>query len=61
MSLYIQTLIDGLLLGGVYATVAVGLSLCFGVMRVVNWAHGALLMMAMYLTYSQVTLAGSDG
>ena len=60
MSLYIQTLIDGLLLGGVYATVAVGLSLCFGVMRVVNWAHGALLMMAMYLTYYLVTLAGID-
>lgn len=58
MSLYVQTLIDGLLLGGVYATVAVGLSLCFGVMRVVNWAHGALLMMAMYLTYYLVTLAG---
>lgn len=60
MSLYIQTLIDGLLLGGVYATVAVGLSLCFGVMRVVNWAHGALLMMAMYLTYYLVSLAGID-
>lgn len=60
MSLYIQALIDGLLLGGVYATVAVGLSLCFGVMRVVNWAHGALLMMAMYLTYYLVTLAGVD-
>ena len=56
MSLYVQTIIDGLLLGGVYATVAVGLSLCFGVMRVVNWAHGALLMMAMYLTYYLVTL-----
>lgn len=43
MNLYIQSLIDGLLLGGVYATIAVGLSLCFGVMRVVNWAHGHCL------------------
>lgn len=60
MSLYVQTLIDGLLLGGVYAIVAVGLSLCFGVMRVVNWAHGALLMMAMYLTYFLVAKAGID-
>lgn len=58
LQLYTQALIDGLLLGGVYATVAVGLSLCFGVMRIVNWAHGALLMMAMYLTYYLVTLAG---
>lgn len=60
MNLYVQTLIDGLLLGGVYASVAIGLSLCFGVMRVVNWAHGALLMMAMYLTYYLVSLAGID-
>lgn len=58
LQLYTQALIDGLLLGGVYATVAVGLSLCFGVMRIVNWAHGALLMMAMYLTYYLVTLFG---
>ena len=58
LQLYTQALIDGLLLGGVYATVAVGLSLCFGVMRIVNWAHGALLMMAMYITYYLVTLAG---
>ena len=60
MSLYFQSLIDGLLLGGVYATIAVGLSLCFGVMRVINWAHGALLMIAMYLTYYLVTLTGID-
>lgn len=60
MNLYIQSLIDGLLLGGVYATIAVGLSLCFGVMRVVNWAHGALLMMAMYLTYYLVAFTGID-
>ena len=58
LQLYSQALIDGLLLGGVYATVAVGLSICFGVMRIVNWAHGALLMMAMYLTYYLVSLAG---
>lgn len=60
MSMYVQTLIDGLLLGGVYATIAVGLSLCFGVMRIVNFAHGALLMMAMYLTYYLVTLLHVD-
>ncbi|MDI9505683.1 MAG: branched-chain amino acid ABC transporter permease, partial [Bacillota bacterium] len=58
MAMYVQALIDGLLLGGVYATVAVGLSLCFGVMRIINWAHGALLMMSMYLAYYLVTLAG---
>ena len=43
----LQSLIDGLLLGGVYATIAAGLSLAFGVMRIVNWAHGEFLMVAM--------------
>ncbi len=58
--MYIQSLIDGLLLGGVYATIAVGLSLCFGVMRIVNFAHGSLLMMAMYLTYYLVSRLNID-
>ena len=43
--MFIQALIDGLLIGGVYAVVAIGLSLAFGVMRIVNWAHGELLML----------------
>lgn len=51
MSLYLQALIDGLLIGGVYATIAVGLSLSFGVMRIINWAQGELLMISMYLSY----------
>ena len=51
MSLYLQALIDGLLIGGVYATIAVGLSLSFGVMRIINWAQGELLMVSMYISY----------
>lgn len=47
----IQSLIDGILLGGVYATVAVGLSLAFGVMKILNWAHGELLMVSMFISY----------
>ena len=54
----IQGIIDGLLIGGVYATCAVGLSMSFGVMRVTNWAHGALLMLSMYGGYYAVTLLG---
>jgi branched-chain amino acid transport system permease protein len=43
--------ITGLILGGLYGAVAVGLSLIFGIIRVVNFAHGAFLMMAMYASF----------
>ncbi|MDR7521937.1 MAG: branched-chain amino acid ABC transporter permease [Armatimonadota bacterium] len=46
-----QAAVTGLLTGAVYALVAVGLTLIFGVMRVVNFAHGALLMLGMYAAY----------
>lgn len=41
----------GLLQGSVYALISIGLTLMFGILRVVNFAHGDLLMIAMYLTY----------
>jgi branched-chain amino acid transport system permease protein len=43
--------ITGLMLGGLYGSIAVGLSLIFGIIRVVNFAHGAFLMMAMYTSF----------
>ena len=49
-SIVIQVAIGGLLMGLVYALVAAGLSLIFGLMDVVNFAHGELLMFAMYAT-----------
>jgi branched-chain amino acid transport system permease protein len=57
---FIQTLILGLLIGGVYALLASGLTLIFGVMRVINIAHGALLILAAFLTYSLWTATGID-
>ena len=47
----LQAVVSGLLTGGVYALVAMGLTLIFGVMRVVNFAHGDFLMLAMYGAY----------
>lgn len=44
-----QTLLDGLMLGGVYAVLAVGLSLVFGVMHIVNFAHAEFMMIGMYI------------
>jgi branched-chain amino acid transport system permease protein len=57
---FIQTLILGLLIGGVYALLASGLTLIFGVMRVINIAHGAILILAAFLTYSLWTATGID-
>src|ERR1700719_4259797 len=48
IDLLVQSLISGLLLGSVYALIAIPLALSFGVMRVLNFAHGDLLMCAMY-------------
>jgi len=53
-------LINGVLLGGLYAAVALGLTLVFGVMRLVNLAHGELLVGAAYVSYAIVSHTGLD-
>ncbi|TAM91493.1 branched-chain amino acid ABC transporter permease [bacterium] len=53
--LFVQLLAAGVLLGGVYALISIGLTLIFGVMRIVNFAHGEFLMVGMYLAYYLVT------
>lgn len=55
-----QIILYGVLTGGVYALVAMGLSLIFGVMDVVNFAHGAYLMLAMYSSYFAWQILGLD-
>ena len=51
MDIFIQLVINGLLLGGAYTIISLGLTLIFGVVRVVNFAHGEFLMVGMYLVY----------
>jgi len=51
-----QLLVSTVLLGGIYALIAVGLTLIFGIMRVVNFAHGEFLMLGMYLAFWAFTL-----
>jgi branched-chain amino acid transport system permease protein len=55
-----QLIFSTLLLGGIYALIAVGLTLIFGVMRVVNFAHGEFLMLGMYLAFWAFALLGFD-
>lgn len=56
----VQVAVGGLLVGGVYALMASGLTLIFGVMRVINIAHGAFLVLSAYLAYWLFTLYGLD-
>jgi branched-chain amino acid transport system permease protein len=58
--IWLDTIVQGVLLGGLYALYAAGLSLVFGIMRLVNLAHGDLIVMAAYLILVLVTLLGLD-
>jgi branched-chain amino acid transport system permease protein len=54
----IDTVLAGILLGGIYALFALGLSLIFGIMRLVNLAHGDLILLAAYLVLTATTALG---
>jgi branched-chain amino acid transport system permease protein len=53
---YIQAVVNGLLVGSLYSVIAMGLTIIFGVMRVINMAHGELIMLGMYLAFWALTL-----
>jgi branched-chain amino acid transport system permease protein len=58
--LALQTILDGLVLGGLYALAAVGFSLIFGVLGVVNLSHGAIVLIGAYLTWFAWHTTGLD-
>ena len=60
MIVFFQSLLSGILVGGIYALIGIGLTIIFGVMRIINFAHGDILMVGMYLTYELFTLLGID-
>ena len=60
MELFFQTLVDGLLIGGLIIIVGVGFSLCFGVMHIVDFAVGEWVMLGAYAGYLMVRTFGHD-
>lgn len=60
MDLLGQILINGMLLGGLYAVMALGLALVWGVLNIVNLAHGAFIMLGAYLSWHLYTYLGID-
>jgi branched-chain amino acid transport system permease protein len=59
-SILLPAILNGLATGAVYALVALGLTLIYGVLHIVNFAHGSLLMLALYGVYFLYTLLGID-
>jgi branched-chain amino acid transport system permease protein len=58
LNILIQAIVNGIFIGSVYGLIAIGLTIIFGVMRVINMIHGDLIMLGMYLAFWMVTLVG---
>ena len=60
MEVFLQALVNGILLGGFYSLIGMGQNIIFGVMNIVNFCHGEMLMVGMYITYVLYTYFGVD-
>jgi branched-chain amino acid transport system permease protein len=57
---YVQAGVSGVMIGGLYAVMALGLSLTWGLLRIINLAHFALILLGAYVTYELTTSTGAD-
>jgi len=60
MGTILQLILNGVALGSIYSLLAVGLTLIYGILRIVNFSHGAIVMMSLYLTYVLFNSFGID-
>lgn len=60
LEIVLQLIINGLLLGGIYALMSIGLTMIFGVLEIINFAHGEFLMVSMYATFFLFQSLGID-
>jgi branched-chain amino acid transport system permease protein len=60
MEMFLQACVNGLLMGGFYSLMGMGQNIIFGVMKIVNFCHGEMLMVGMYLTFVLYTYFGVD-
>ncbi len=60
MDMFLQACVNGLLMGGFYSLMGMGQNIIFGVMKIVNFCHGEMLMVGMYLTFILYTFFGID-
>ena len=59
-NIIIEGIVGGLLIGGVYGVIAIGLTIIFGILKIVNFAHGEFMMIGMYLSYYSCLYLGID-
>lgn len=60
MDTFLQACVNGLMIGGFYSLMGMGQNIIFGVMKIINFCHGEMLMVGMYLTYVLYTYCGID-